>query len=369
MRILTRYVLREFLVPVGYCALAFTMIYVLFELFDKFDRIVTNRPPLLTLLGYLAGFIAPLVQWLLPASLLLGGLYAMWQLARHSEIIAMRASGIGFGAIIAPLLIAAGMLSLLSALSSEFYVPEASRQSRRLAKTRFASDAGEKRLDVPFNNYADSRVWRIGMLDPANSRRLEKVRVTQEGPGGLPQRVLTGEHAEYLDGVWWFFSPFVTLYDAAGNVALHQPTALARRSVLAMPAFGEQPRDFVLETTPDNRDQENLSLRDMIRYVRVRPRLPHSIQVARRFDIHYRLAAPWACVVITLFAVPAGVASGRQSVFRGVVTAIGMFFAYYAVTQICMVLAKKEFVPVPLGAWLPNALFLVAGIVLFVRQR
>jgi len=35
----------------------------------------------------------------------------------------------------------------------------------------------------------------------------------------------------------------------------------------------------------------------------------------------------------------------------------------------CMVLAKNAMIPVLLGAWLPNALFLTAGSILFYRQR
>jgi lipopolysaccharide export LptBFGC system permease protein LptF len=45
MRILTRYVLREFLVPLVYCLVGFLGIYVLFELFDSFNRILEAKPP------------------------------------------------------------------------------------------------------------------------------------------------------------------------------------------------------------------------------------------------------------------------------------------------------------------------------------
>jgi lipopolysaccharide export LptBFGC system permease protein LptF len=196
-----------------------------------------------------------------------------------------------------------------------------------------------------------------------------RVRVTQERGDGTPDMVLTAQRAAYLDGAWWFFQPFFTFYDAQGNPRIDQPDALASRALVCMPQFNETPRDFMLEVMQGERDQQNLSLRDMIRYVKARPRLPRSIKVARRYDIHHRLAAPWACVVITLFAVPAGVASGRQSVFKGVLLAVSLFLAFYAITQLCMVLARKELVPVGLAAWLPNAIFLGAGGLLFHRQR
>ena len=58
-----------------------------------------------------------------------------------------------------------------------------------------------------------------------------------------------------------------------------------------------------------------------------------------------QIVAPLACIVITLFAIPAGIATGRQSVFRGIVGALCMFFAFYGLTIGFMVLAKKGWMP------------------------
>lgn len=372
MRILTRYMLREFLVPVFYCMVTFTMVYVVLDLFSRFDKITAAHPPFKLVLRYYAGYMAPLMPWILPASLLLAGLYAMWQLSRHSEIIAMRASGVGFGAITAPLLWAAVALALLSAINSEFFTPDAHRLARLIAKSGFRPPSGAGTLSgVPYNNYTDQRVWRIGRFDPERPDRLMEVRVTQEGSNSVPRFVMTAERAEHLDGVWWFFEPSMAWYDENGNLDTTAPASMSRRSVMAMPDYRETPRDFVIEQVfnKDREAAETMSLRDMMRYVEARPMLTRELRLARQYDIHYRLAAPWACVVITLFAIPAGVASGRQSVFKGVLLAIALFFSFYAVAQICMAMAKKDIVPPGIGAWLPNVLFLAAGLALFARQR
>ena len=41
MKILTRYILREFCVPLFYCLTGFVSIYLLFELFGSFSRLVS----------------------------------------------------------------------------------------------------------------------------------------------------------------------------------------------------------------------------------------------------------------------------------------------------------------------------------------
>jgi LPS export ABC transporter permease LptG len=376
MRILSRHVLREFLVPVTYCLVTFTMIHVLFEIFDKFDRLTETRPPLTVVLRYFVGYVAPHVEWLLPAALMLGALYATWQLSRHSEIIAMKASGIGFGTIVRPMIAASVVCALLSAANSEFLAPRVSRTSQRLAESRFQPLPPDLRTDVPYKNHAAHRVWRIDRFDADRPDRLDGVRVTHQSTSGDPERVVSCRHAEYLDGDWWFFNPAVARYDAIGNLLAPRVSTGAverARSVVCMADYDEQPQDFLLESnmlrTKAMKIGESLSLRDLRRYLAARPNLPPRVRLERWCDIQYRLAAPWACVVITFFAVPAGVASGRQSVFKGVLLAVCLFLGFYAVTQASLALGKRAVLPAPLSAWLPNLLFLGAGLAMFLRQR
>ena len=65
----------------------------------------------------------------------------------------------------------------------------------------------------------------------------------------------------------------------------------------------------------------------------------------------------------------AGVATGRQSVFKGIVGALLMFFSFYATTIGCLVLSRLGYLPAILAAFLPDVLFLGIGIYLFHRQR
>ena len=122
MKILTRYILREFCVPLFYCLTGFVSIYLLFELFGSFSRLVSARPGFLKACTYLAGYLAPYFEWMAPACLMLATLYTMWNFCRHSEIIAMRASGIGFFTIVKPLLAVATLMALfVVATETRFY--------------------------------------------------------------------------------------------------------------------------------------------------------------------------------------------------------------------------------------------------------
>ena len=59
MRILTRYVLREFVIPLFYCLAGFVSIYVLFDLFGSFSRIVESDLSFGEIALYFCGYFAP----------------------------------------------------------------------------------------------------------------------------------------------------------------------------------------------------------------------------------------------------------------------------------------------------------------------
>jgi LPS export ABC transporter permease LptG len=365
MRILHRYVLTSFLVPLAYCLVTFLSLYVVVELLGSFSLLTATKPSFGVVVGYFAGVVAPFLEWLLAASLLLASLYTMWQLCRHSEVTAMRASGLGFGTIIAPLVSVAVLLSVVSALNLEFYAPDAAENTQRLEKNQFRQEAGDIRENIHYYNTFERRNWRINRLDVSSPQVLYGVRITCERPNGTREVEVACKQAEYRDGVWLLCYPQYTWFDELDMQVESRMPQLDNLSLRLMPSLNEIPSDFVNET----REWSRLPIRARLRYLRVHPDLSDEERDSKWYDIHSRFASPWACTVITLFAIPMGVATGRQGVFKGILTAIALFFAFFVAVNGCMILAKRGLLPPLIGAWLPNASFLAAGLYLLWRQR
>ena len=70
MRILTRYVLKEFLVPLFYCLTGFLSIYVLFDLFGSFSRMMNARISFGDAALYFCAYLAPYFHYIAPAALM-----------------------------------------------------------------------------------------------------------------------------------------------------------------------------------------------------------------------------------------------------------------------------------------------------------
>ena len=365
MTILFKYVLREFLKPLFYCMTGFLGIYVIFELFDSFNHIIKSKVSIWQFISFFLGYISPYLQWIIPAALLLATLYTLWNFCRHSEITAMRASGIGFSVIVSPLFATAVAMMVLVTVVNEYYAPTASENAQAFKDADFHTVETDLRENVPYINHAANRSWRINRMDAKHPDLLEGVRISFDRPDGSKQLDITCRKAEYLDGMWWLFYPQYQYFDEL-NIPIENPhPELATLALRAFPEIQESPEDILLMNKP----ARYYNIKNLKRHLTNSPNLNDRDIAGLKYDIHARMAIPFSCLIITLFAIPAGVATSRQSVFKGVITAIAMFLGFYASNMACMVLAKNCLLSASLAAWIPNLMFFVIGLILFYRQR
>lgn len=366
MKILYRYVLKEYLVPLGYCLGGFLSIYVLFELFGSFSRLMEAKLPLLMTVEYFAAYLSPFFEYLAPAALMLAALYTMWGFCRHSELIAMRANGIGFVTIVAPILCTAVLMAGFVFWVNDVYVPARAQWGRNMKTEKFDLEKVRKSDNLVYRDSLSCRTWSADGMEGSGASHLLDVKVSVDRPGGGARRMnVFAPRADYLDGEWWFTDPRVQHFDVNGSEVSTPTPELDSLRLRCFPEFTERPSDFMMQ----NRAWEYNSIADRIRYLDAHPNLSADTLRGYRYDIWAKVLSPFACIVIVLFAIPAGIATGRQSVFKGILGAIGMFFGFYALDIGGMVAAKAGWFPPVPAALLPYVVFLILGIRSFYRQR
>ena len=145
--------------------------------------VIDNMPPSM-IAEYFCAYLAPYFEWLAPAALMLAALYTMWSFCRHSELIAMRANGLGFFTIVKPILFVAALMAVAVWWVNDCYVPRRAQWAASLKAERFRLADMEREDNVVFRNAKADRTWTVGSLADADARRLENVRVTVDRPDG-----------------------------------------------------------------------------------------------------------------------------------------------------------------------------------------
>lgn len=371
MRLIRKHVLRTFLVPWVYCLLAFMVVYVIYDLFDHLEDFVDAKAPLRRVLLYYA-WLMPSVAWIiLPVSLLLATLYALYQLTKNNEITAMKASGISLPRVVAPIVGLGVLASLAVAAVEQSLAPSAAQWTQTYLRSldKRGKVSANVRQDLAFYVPLARHHWRIRLMD-IRTTEMEGVTIEVLRPSGPKEREIRAESATWTNRAWRLEDVEVRHFNEEGFPAPRHDVDGTRlptieqldEVVLDTAEFPEVPEDF-LNTI---KDSEHLSSWEMIRYLRDHPGVTSKTRAKYLTNSHVKLATPWACLVVIILGIPFGNTTARKGAMFGVILCLSLFFGYYVLIILFKIFGHREFLHPALAAWTPN---LVMGAIGLIQLR
>jgi lipopolysaccharide export system permease protein len=375
MRLLDRYLLRELLVPLGYCLAGFLVLWIVQDLITELSSLQASRLLPRDILQYYLVKAPEFIVLILPMALLLALLYTLTNLARHHEITAIRAAGVSLWRLCLPFIAVGFALALISLVLNELCVPNSGEAAERIKTRRLPSSSDKPRryqvVNEGFVNSRDARIWKFSACDTRTGEMTSPMVFSTLADGS--RLVLKAQRAVRVKGTWTFYDAKQYKETTQSNAI---PTLLLQTNVLRMPQFTETP-DEIRSELKISAMLNTIALRgvkradipivELMHYLRLHP---HPSQAAALYTkLQGRLATPWTCLVVVLIATPFGAASGRRNVFVGVASSILIFFAYYVLQQLALALGAGGSIPSWLAGWLPNLVFGVAGLWMTARVR
>ena len=361
-RIIDRYVFRELLSPFTMGVGVFTFFLVIDRIYHLTELVITKGVPFFLVLALLGFTLPSFLALTLPMALLVAVLIVGGRLAADTEVTAFKASGVSPLRLLRPFLAAGLVVTLISGVLSIWIAPMGNRMFQRqlfkILQSRAATGLKERIFSASFGQFtiyvqdiSPSQVALKGLLvsderDPALSRVIvakEGRLLTDEEQGRITLRFIDGQISEAdVDGRRARFTDF-SLYDM--NLPLESPLSNASQR--------EKPeRDLPLtELGPQARDLAAQGQLVSPYYV----------------EFHKRFALPVAAIVFVLVGFPLGIrGQARGGGGRGIALAasLAIVVSYYIVFTTLEGMALRGRVPPWLGIWLPDAIFLVAGLAL-----
>jgi lipopolysaccharide export system permease protein len=373
MRLLDRYLLRELLIPLGYCLAGFFIFWISFDLFSNLDKFQKAGLSFGELILYYTVTAPEQIMQVLPISLLLAMLYALTSHSRHNELTAMRAAGIGLWRVAVPYLGAGLALTAISFALNETWAPLAKEQGEDILLRHETGNAGggghSWQENLAFGNEREHRVWRIPRYQ-WRTHVMERPQVIFVEGGGT-RREIYAASGVWTNGAWLFQDVTQILHEPAGSLAYRTE----KTNELSLDGFSESPAVIQSEmrvrslTSIRAAKGAQLSMRDIANYRWLHPGLAPAQNALIETQWEGRLAAPWTCLVVVLIALPFGAVSGRRNVFVGVAASIFICFAYFILQRVCFTMGVGGNLAPWLAAWLPNLTFGAVGIALTERAR
>ena len=377
MRLLDRYLLRELLLPFGFCFTGFLLLWTAGEWAMKRGEMEEYGLRTMDVIKYYGVKAPEFIVLLLPIALLLALLYTLNQHARNHELTAIRATGISLWRLAMPYfgvgLVASAALFVLN----EWFVPDSETRAEEILRRGKVQKEIAERIYVRnfgFNNAAEQRTWRVGVFNLMTSEMAD-VEIIQRFRDGS-QRWIRAKRAAPAEAGWVFFEASEFRKAPATNAPL---IPWLSTNALSASEFTETPAAIRSEIKINTRlerldklkklSRPDVPIAEIVDYLRFHPDLPPEHGRWLYTALHGRLAAPLKCIVVILIALPFGAASGRRNIFMGVAGSIFICIAFYFLQEFSIALGTGGYVPPWVGGWLPNIAFGLAGFWMTARVR
>ncbi len=353
-----RYLMREVFGAVFLVLAAFLALFSFFDLINEFRRVGESSYEAWHALVIVALSLPGLVYELIPIATLIGTLYALSTLARHSEITVLRASGLATRDLLMTLFRVAALLALLTFVVGEGLVPFSERLgqeikaralSKVIAQSGFSSGLWLK----------DGRSF-VNVREATPDARLQQVRIYKFNERNALESVTEVEEAHFEhSGRWGLQGVVRTLLE--GEVARVERSETGQWESAVTPDLLA-----VLMVSPDR-----MSLFGLFNYTR---HLVDNRQKTERYQIAMwkKLLYPLAVFVMVALALPFGYSHDRVGgvslkIFSGVM--LGILF--YALNGLFANLGAINAWPPLASAAAPSAIFLMAaiGMLWWVERR
>ena len=356
MRILTRYILGEIFshTLIG-CAL-FTFILLMKELPKILDTVVRNSSTFSSVMEVVVFLLPNFFMVTIPMAVLVGVLLGLSRLAADSEIIAMRASGLGIGYFVRVAAIVAVGGTLLGLVNSLYIAPRANQGILDLDKALASQASYEIQPRVFYEDFKNTVLYVQDVRSGTGAANWRQVFMADITDPAAP-KITTAASATVVSDT------SQELLMRLRNGTEHDP----------VPGHADQYNisTFAINDLPFAASQQSeghLGRLDTAIYA-----LPMNDLVERthgpdgkRFliELHKRFAYPTACLVLMLVAVPLGVVSRRGGKSSAWVFTILLVILYYSLSLVGIALGRQNWIPTFLAVWSANILFALGGVLL-----
>jgi lipopolysaccharide export system permease protein len=304
------------------------------------------------------GYLFKLPEYMVyafPFAGLIAAIFTVHSMTAHREIVAAKAGGISFHRLVLPIVVC-GIVLTGAALALTELVPRSNRISNQILQ---AIDLrAEWRSDFVYRTESgftlsgthltmvDSRITEVDLFQERGTEDLGALVVHADEAAHNPERGWT-----LYNGTLWFAH-----VDGRGNSY--------RFESMLFPALTEAPAEL-LDEPPLEEEMTYAELGRMAGVVERSGGKSERLLVKRG----QRIAIPAATLVIVLFGVPLATSNKRGGTAFGVGAALGTTILFMLIMRVAGNFGESGTIPPDVAAWSPNALFLLAGLVLLTRVR
>jgi lipopolysaccharide export system permease protein len=384
MRILDRYLIRQFLFVLLFSLTAFWLIFVIVDLVENLDKFIDRHATLLVVAKYYLFYTPYIVVLALPVAMLLSCLFSLGQMAKHNELTAMKSAGISLYRILSPLFVLSFVISLLTLVVGESVIPFT---YQKMMETKTVEiEKGKRNLDLllqdVFVQGSGGIIFHLASYDTKAKmgtdvlvQRFEDNRIKEEIQAKKVN--WTGNGWLFENGVEIVFSDSLASTPALDSVGRTEssPPPTEKRIVTGIEKYEAFDKLLRLDLkikpealTKRQKKPDEMGYFELYQYVKVKERSGQLV-AKEATDLDLKISFPLVNFIIVLFGAPIAANPKRSGLAIGFAISLFIAFVYYTLIRMAQSFGYSGKLPPLLAAWVTNILFALLGIVLLIRAK
>lgn len=347
LRVFEKYLAQEIYLATIFVLAAFLALFSFFDLVHELADLGKGGYQLHHAIGYVLLTLPGRAYEIFPVAVLIGSLYALTLLARHSEITVLRASGLSTSRMLLALGKIGAVFVIVTFLLGEFVAPPAERLAQQLRLRAMSSVVAQEFRSGLW--VKDERAF-VNVREVLPDTSLRGLRIYEFDAGYQLRSISEAASATYSPPGHWLLGGVVQTIFEADRTRVARTDTLNWQSALTPEIL------TVLMVDPGRMSLFNLYL--YIRHLNENQQKTHRYEIA----MWKKLAYPAAALVMMALALPFGYRHDRMGnvslkVFLGVMLGV----AFQLLNSLFSNLGVINSWPPLFAALTPSALFLLAA--------
>ena len=359
MKIIDKYLIKQFLQTIVFGLLGFTFIFIVIDAMENLDDFIDQSVPAFKIIHYYIVFSPEIIRLMTPVAVLFAALFTAGKAANLSELTAIKASGVSLYRFMLPFVITTILISSFSVYFSGYVVPMANKTKLNIEQEYLKKNISFSGSNIYFQD-SKQRIVSISFFD-YNSNRANRVSIQDFNATNLKQM------KSRIDAVSLSYDTLKNIWVANNGIkrdfdGIHQSADYF--TSLEIPNLNFSPSDLLKKQTRPS--EMNLTeLNELVKSQQNAGNDPTSTLI----EYHSRIAFAMTSVIVVLFGLPISANKRKGGIASQVGLNILVTFLYLVFMKVSQAFGKNGALNPVITAWLANFLFMIAAAVNLWRAK
>jgi lipopolysaccharide export system permease protein len=358
IKILDRYLIKQFLQTVIFGLIAFTLIFVVIDAMENLDDFIDQNVPTEIILQYYFVFTPEMIKLMTPVAVLFAALFTAGKAANLSELTAIKASGVSLYRFMAPFIATTILITFLSIYFGGFVVPSANRIKINIEQVYLKKNLSFTGSNIYFQD-TKTRIVSISYFDD-NLDQANRVSIQDFDQNDLTRMVgrIDASRLSYdtTSNIW-------RAHNGVRRVFTNKQEAVYFE-LLEIDNLNFSPDDLLAK----QRKIAEMNLTELEELIAAQRRAGND-PTPTLIEYHSRFAFAVTPLIVVLFGLPISANKRKGGVAAQVGINILVTFLYLVFMKISQAFGKNGALDPLLTAWTANLIFLAGAVYNVWRSR